>query len=240
MSNFKTEKWPYTPEQLKKAVESSICVTQVKTNIGLSMSCTNILKRCALLDIDTSHLVHNPHMFTPPNKRKSLDEYLVENSSARGSTIAKKLLSVGIFERKCYFCSQTTHMSILTENKAAPIPLELHHINGKNRDNRIENIILICRNCHAFTDTFCQRNNNKKRVVVKLPKEAYLKEKSKKGNLRPYPIKTIWPTDNELQALLWEKPTTSLAKTLQVSDTAIGKYAAKRGLTKPPRGCWTS
>ena len=39
-----------------------------------------------------------------------------------------------------------------------PIPIELHHKNGDHSDNRPENVILQCRNCHAFTDTFGVKN----------------------------------------------------------------------------------
>lgn len=40
---------------------------------------------------------------------------------------------------------------IKTENK---IPLQLHHINGSNQDNRSENILLLCANCHNYTDNY--------------------------------------------------------------------------------------
>lgn len=35
-----------------------------------------------------------------------------------------------------------------------PIPLELHHINGVHNDNRLENLQILCPNCHAFTDNY--------------------------------------------------------------------------------------
>ena len=42
----------------------------------------------------------------------------------------------------------------------------------------------------------------------------------------------------KLENLLWEKPTTSIAKDLGVSDKAVEKHVKKLGLTKPPRGYW--
>jgi hypothetical protein len=42
-----------------------------------------------------------------------------------------------------------------------PIPLELHHEDGDANNNQSENVKLHCRNCHAFTDTFCGKNKGK-------------------------------------------------------------------------------
>lgn len=35
-----------------------------------------------------------------------------------------------------------------------PIALELHHVNGIKDDLRIENLQILCPNCHAFTDNY--------------------------------------------------------------------------------------
>jgi predicted HNH restriction endonuclease len=37
-------------------------------------------------------------------------------------------------------------------------PLHLDHRNGDRTDNRVENLRLLCPNCHAQTDTYCGRN----------------------------------------------------------------------------------
>lgn len=47
-----------------------------------------------------------------------------------------------------------------------------------------------------------------------------------------------WPDKDELQTLLWKKPTREIGKDLGVSDKAVEKHAKKMGLTKPPRGYW--
>ena len=46
----------------------------------------------------------------------------------------------------------------LTQWNGKPIPLELHHINGDSTDNRIENIRILCPNCHAQTPTYRGKN----------------------------------------------------------------------------------
>lgn len=42
----------------------------------------------------------------------------------------------------------------------------------------------------------------------------------------------------ELFALVWEKPTSEIAKELGLSDVVIGKLCTKLQVPKPPRGYW--
>ena len=43
-----------------------------------------------------------------------------------------------------------------------PIPLELEHINGNHLDNRLENLTILCPNCHALTPTYRGKNIKRK------------------------------------------------------------------------------
>ena len=58
------------------------------------------------------------------------------------------------------------------------------------------------------------------------------------NNLPTSKTKIQWPSKEELEKLLWEKPTTHIAKDLGVSDKAVEKHIKKLNLTKPPRGYW--
>jgi len=61
---------------------------------------------------------------------------------------------------------------------------------------------------------------------------------TQKGVLKPHLWKVDRPSREELQKLLWEVPTTSIAKQFGVSDKAVEKWSKLYGLNKPPRGYW--
>ena len=62
-----------------------------------------------------------------------------------------RLLEEGYFQYKCYNCN-------LTEWLGSPIPLELEHIDGNSSNNLLDNLTLLCPNCHSLTPTYRGRN----------------------------------------------------------------------------------
>lgn len=64
------------------------------------------------------------------------------------------------------------------------------------------------------------------------------KNSHKKGMVRLNSRKVERPSKEELEQLVWEKPTVQIAKDLGVSDVAIGKWCESYGINKPPRGFW--
>jgi DNA-binding transcriptional ArsR family regulator len=79
-------------------------------------------------------------------------------SAPRNRThLKRRLFAAGLKANRCECCG-------LTEWRGAPLSMALHHINGDGRDNRLENLQLLCPNCHSQTENFSGRG--RRRLVV--------------------------------------------------------------------------
>lgn len=149
-------KTKYTEPQLIEATKSSTSYRQVLTKLGLAEAggnYINIKRKIAELDLETAHFhgkAWNKGLKFRPRIPLKLSDVLVPNSSYQSNKLRKLLIREGIFEHKCYRCQLKVRMD-------RPIPLELDHIDGNNRNNTLENLMLLCPNCHAQTPSFRRR-----------------------------------------------------------------------------------
>lgn len=165
VSHFQREGAKWTREVLEPVVAESTSVNEVLRRLGLDPvggHHTNISRRIKAWGIDISHFTSVARTERQGHKarRRTPDELLVENTSdhARrvpGSRLKRALRELGMEER-CTLCG------IEPEWCGEPLPLEVDHIDGNWRNNRIENLRVLCPNCHSTTDSY--RGRGKRRA----------------------------------------------------------------------------
>jgi hypothetical protein len=79
-----------------------------------------------------------------------LEEILVENKLYSSTKLKKRLFNKNLLENKCYECG-------INSWHGKPISLHLEYKNGNHLDNRVENLTILCPNCHSQTVTFCRK-----------------------------------------------------------------------------------
>ena len=160
------------------------------------------------------------------NRKRELKTILVENSKYKNATTLKeRLIKEGIKEYICERCKNT-------EWEGKPIPLQIHHINGVHNDNRIENIQLLCPNCHSLTDTYAGKNAN--RVNNTKYSNQISRKKIKKEDWDKL-LEKRWannhPTKETLCSIFKEIGSfRGVSKLYGVSDKAITKWFKHYGL----------
>jgi 5-methylcytosine-specific restriction endonuclease McrA len=71
------------------------------------------------------------------------------------SSIKRRLLKEGILKNECCRCGITTW-------REKRLSIQIDHINGINNDYRLENLRMLCPNCHSLTDTHGGKNRRRK------------------------------------------------------------------------------
>jgi predicted DNA-binding protein YlxM (UPF0122 family) len=90
-----------------------------------------------------------------------LEVYLVNDRPTNRSHLKARLLSAGVKDNRCEECG-------ITNWRGEPLSMALHHVNGSGRDNRLDNLRLLCPNCHAQTPNFSRKKRRLERINAAL------------------------------------------------------------------------
>ncbi len=134
----------------------AMSLTQVKTLLGLSPSGpnTNIKFHIDRLGLSTKHFPGQgfAHLRLQTTA-VPIEEWLVKGPKRGGTHLLNKLVKAGLKKRQCEDCG-------ITEWRGQKAPLQLDHRNGDVTDNRIENLRVLCANCHCLTPTWGRRKRS--------------------------------------------------------------------------------
>ena len=153
---------------------------------------------------------------TNGNYVKVLDYIKKEN--VKSPVLKQKLIKEGFKENKCEICGNLYW-------QGQELPLELHHVNGNHYDNNLNNLQILCSNCHSLMH---------KSIPKMLPKTNKCVDcgtliSNKAQRCKSCAVKAKHQleakiTKEELKALIRTQPFTHIGKQFNVSDNAIRKW----------------
>ncbi len=257
----------YTVDVLRVAVEQSHSLAGVLRVLGLRQAGgtqSHLKRRIVHFGLDTSHFTgkgsnrgsdhKGPRMLTP-------EEVLVKRVNGRRS-LAVRLRRALVKSGVPYVCAKCGTGG---EWCGKELHLQVNHKNRDWLDDRIDNLEFLCPNCHSQTEGWCgsqggtslfsdavqsQTRLRRKRASGGMADAAILGVAARKGRkgsspfLRTKPSKGrprkgTWPSREELQKLILNKPATEVAKFVGVSSVAVKRMAVRLGLETRPRGYWS-
>ena len=140
--------------EIESAVSCSSSLAEVCRRLELKLggNQSRLRIRIEALGIDKSHFKGGAwSQGARLRPRKPIEAYLVTGRLVKTDRLKHRLILDGLKRSICEACLRGRW-------NGRSIPLELDHINGRRDDNRLENLRLLCPNCHAQTPTYRGRN----------------------------------------------------------------------------------
>ena len=219
-------KWNY--EELLDAVKNSISIAQVLTKLGLKPQGANYKTMHSHFkkhNIDTTHFLGKSHFKGQkrPNLKRNIQELLIKNdSNIQTNKLKKRLIEEKLLQYNCSICNISNWLG----NELA---LHLDHINGDSFDNRLDNLRLLCPNCHSQTSTYCGKKNRlPRRRCLNCKNELQLLTSTRCVDCENHfrlgkNTKIDWLPTTQLILLIKEIGYVQAGKQLNVSGNAIKK-----------------
>jgi hypothetical protein len=232
----------FSEQEARTAIAASLTFTEALRRLGMCWSGGNhrtLRKYAELWSIPTGH-------FDPDAARRAalvaaqrqssvpLNQVLVAGSTYSRGALKRRLYEAGLKRRACELCGQgeTWH--------GRPMALILDHVNGDARDNRLENLRIVCPNCAATLDTHCGRNARlplterpcERCGELFMPKDRrqrycsrYCGQRwSRAGRPQPGGRKTVRPPYEQLVAEIAATSYVAVGRKYGVTDNAIRKW----------------
>lgn len=132
-------------KEFKELVAKSTSYIEVINELGLKPNGTGygkVQRMIKKMGISVTHFDTSPDNIDKFYQKKyPLDDYFSNKKSIHSAELKKRLIKHGVKNNICEKCGLTHWFDV-------PMSLELHHINKNKKDNSLENLTILCPNCH--------------------------------------------------------------------------------------------
>lgn len=180
-------------------------------------------------------------------QQEKIKNQLAGNDEGQSGTNIKPFIRRYLLEKNNYKCEKCGQGE--KNLYSGLIPLEIHHIDGNYKHNTLDNLQVLCPNCHSLTDTYKSMNKDSVRergqytgrkklnntFCIDCGKEiSYGSTRCKEceSKTRIIPLDKMPVTRDELKKLIRTTPFTTIAKQYNVTDNTIRKQCDKFNLPR--------
>lgn len=155
----------WTEQQLRLAAKDARSYRQILQRLGLRMAGGNYAQvKKYISDYGVAVALKgrgwNKGLIGMGVPHFPLEKILIRDSSFQSHKLKNRLFKEGLKVRECEECGWAE------KSEDGRLPLELDHINGDSRDNRLENLRILCPNCHSLKPTHRGRNRKNKSAAT--------------------------------------------------------------------------
>lgn len=213
---------PCTDARFIEIVKDSKSIAGVLRGIGYSHQSTAyrfVRRHINRLSLDTTHFTGQSHGKSGRTHFVPTEE-LLQRTATAGTHLKHRLVREGLLPYECAECG-------LSEWRGKSLSLQIDHIDGDRSHNRIENLRLLCPNCHTQTPTFGSRGRKRPDVYNRCADcntEVHRTSiRCRRCAKRAQGSKTPWPDYETLRADVVATSLSAVGRTYGVSPNAVAK-----------------